>query len=75
MGERVSVGCVSRDRESQGPPRESPAVPKVLEVACRDDDCRVDMFVVHYGPDADYREGFQCPGCASADSLENLGSN
>lgn len=33
------------------------------------------MFVVHYGPDADYAEVFRCPSCGSEETLETLGSN
>lgn len=44
-------------------------------MVCRDDECRVDMFTIHYAPDADRGEEFICPGCGSQDGLESLDSN
>ena len=51
-------------------------MPKVQEFACRDDDCYVDMFSVHYEPgtpDEEYDEPYACPGCGDRDSLDELG--
>lgn len=51
-------------------------MPKVQEFACRDGDCSVDMFSVHYEsgtPDEEYETAYPCPGCGEKDSLDELG--
>jgi len=50
-------------------------MPPTLEVACRNDDCPLDMVELHYTyemvEDVDV-EDFRCPYCGRADSLERL---
>lgn len=51
-------------------------MPKVQEVACRNRDCTVDMFSIHYEsfiPDAEYSADYACPGCGERSTLEVLG--
>jgi hypothetical protein len=50
-------------------------MPKTLEVVCRDQECALDMFELHYTydmPDGTGVEAFSCPYCGSADSLEEV---
>jgi hypothetical protein len=51
-------------------------MPKVRDVACRNEACRVDMFSVHYEsyiPDAEYSAEYSCPGCGEQMALTVLG--
>lgn len=51
-------------------------MPKVREVACRNENCNVDMFSIHYEtfiPDEEYSGDYVCPGCGGRDGLDVLG--
>ena len=51
-------------------------MPKVREVACRNADCDVDMFSIHYDayvPDEEYVPDYACPGCGEREALSVLG--
>ena len=51
-------------------------MPKVQEVACRNDGCNVDMFSIHYEqyiPEDEYSADYSCPGCGKHDALAVLG--
>lgn len=50
-------------------------MPKTLEVVCRDPDCALDMFELHYTydmPDETGVEAFSCPYCGGSDHLAEL---
>ena len=48
-------------------------MPATQEVVCRDDDCELDMFELHYTYDMPDDVGvadFACPYCGTTDGLE-----
>jgi len=48
-------------------------MPATLEVVCRDDDCELDMFELHYTydmPDDVGVSAFACPYCGTSADLE-----
>lgn len=50
-------------------------MPPTLELACRNDECDLDMFELHYTyemVDDVGVEDFQCPYCGETDTLEKL---
>ena len=50
------------------------AMPKTLDVACLDPDCRLDMFTLHYPsftPDDEFERTYRCPECGG-DRLREL---
>ena len=50
-------------------------MPPTQEVLCTDDDCGLDMFVLHYSydmPGDTELADFQCPYCAGVDCLEAI---
>lgn len=51
-------------------------MPRVQEVACRNTDCEVDMFSIHYvsSPSVEeYEADYACPECGERDDLDVLG--
>lgn len=50
-------------------------MPATLEVVCRNDDCELDMFELHYTydmPDDVTVGDFVCPYCEGGDELEEI---
>ena len=53
-------------------------MPRVQEIACKNDDCNVDMFSIHYTSyvaDEDYIHDYSCPSCGDRSQLQVLGGN
>lgn len=51
-------------------------MPKVLEVACENQACDVDMFSIHYEhfvPDDEFDDEYGCPSCGERGQLRPLG--